>query len=92
MEKTKYRIIEEEYGDGHKVFTAYEAIKFLGITIYWKKYIAKTDNYGYGGINYICCAETYDGCLEYLKESIKQKEQAKLKNTVKHTIYHEARV
>ena len=92
MEKTKYRIIEKEFEDGHKTYMAQEAIKFLGITIGWKKYVLRVDDYGYGSISYICCGKTYDDCLQQLKKNLEEKERARLKSTVKSIRHYEARV
>lgn len=88
----KYRIIEKEYEDGHKVFTAQQAVTIFGLPIYWEKYVLRVDDYGYGSIRYICCGETYEDCLQQLRENLVEKENTRKKNTVKHTIYHEARV
>ena len=92
MEKAKYRIIEKEYEDGHKTYMAQEAIKFLGMTIGWKKYILKEENYYGNTVMWICYGETYDDCLKQLQENLKTKELERKKNTLKNTIYHEARV
>lgn len=88
----KYRIVEKIYEDDHSLFTAQEAETIFGIPIYWKKYVLGVDDYGYGSINYICCGDTYDSCLQQLRENLAEKEKARKKNTVKSTIYHEARV
>lgn len=88
----KYRIIEKEYEDGHKVFTAQQAVTIFGFPIYWEKYVLKEENYYGDTVRFICCGKTYEDCLQQLKENLVEKENARKKNTVKHTIYHEARV
>lgn len=88
----KYRIIEKIYEDGHSEFTAQEAETIFGLPIYWKKYVLKEEDYYGNTVRWICCGETYDDCLQQLRENLIDKEKARKKNTVKSTIYHEARV
>ena len=80
---TKFRIIEKEFKDGHKEYVAQESVKLFGVIIYWKDYVLSEDNYYGNTIRWICGGETYDGCLQQLKENLKEKEYAKLKNSIK---------
>ena len=84
----KYRIIEKEYEDGHKEYTAQEAVTIFGFPIYWEKYVMCVDDYGFGSIRYICCGKTYEECLQKLNESLQAKEKERKKNKVKCKIYH----
>lgn len=88
----KYRIIEKIYEDGHSEFMAQEVKTIFGFPIYWKKYVLKEEDYYGNTVRWICCGDTYDGCLKQLKENLIEKEEERKKNTVKSTIYHEARV
>ena len=88
----KYRIIEKIYEDGHSEFMAQEAETIFGIPIWWKKYVLRVDDYGYGSVRYLCYGKTYDDCLQQLKENLVEKERERKKSTIKSIIYHEARV
>ena len=75
----EYRIIEETYEDDHKKYHVEKLIfKFLFIK-FWKDYIYRIDDCGYGSIVYKYRFHTYQECIDYLKKNIEEKEQAKKK-------------
>lgn len=82
IDKTKYRIVEKTFGDGHKEYTAQEVFLNFGLIKIWKDYVCDVWDYGYGKINFICCAETYESCKQYLLESLEKKEALRLKKQI----------
>lgn len=83
MGNKEYRIKEEIYGDGHKVYTAQYAINCLFFK-FWRDFIIKTYEYGTNSFNIICCGNTYEDCKKYLIESIKEQNDLKMRTTIDH--------
>ena len=88
----RYRIVEKDYEDGHKTYTAQEAVTIFGIPIYWVKYVLKEENYYGDTVKFFCCGETYEGCLQQLKKNLEEKERERRMYTVVNTIFHKVMV
>lgn len=86
---SKYRIIEKVFEDGHKEYVAQESrLRLFGRNIFWKDYVLREDDYYGNTVRWICCGNTYDECVEQLKENLESKERSKKKNTIVSTNYH----
>ena len=81
----EYRIVEKTFGDGHKEYHAQQLVLNLFLFKIWKDYIYDILEYGYGMLIMKYRFHTYDECLEYLTNNIKEKEEAKQKAKIINT-------
>ena len=85
----KYRIKETVFADGHKTYIAQDAVRFLGVTLWWKDHINSITNYYGCDFRVFCYGSTYEECKDLLMKNLKEKEDKKLHSSVvKVNYYH----
>lgn len=88
MLANKYRIKEIIFADGHKRYIAQDAVRFFGVTLWWKDHINRVINYYGCDVSFICYGNTYEECKDSLMKNIKEKEDKKLQSSVVKTNYY----
>ena len=89
MLDNKYRIKEIVFADGHKRYIAQDAVRFFGITLWWKDHINSVVNHLGCDIRFFCCGNTYEECKDLLMKNLKEKEDKKLQSSVIKTNYYD---